>query len=398
MSINVREDKMQHAELLGRPVLYTRDRISKFNLPSGWRCYELRGTSTDPDVPNTLEIEVDDHYAGAVLSPYSLKKPSVGFKKIQNKLILGEDQMDLAEFCQAHGLNYPAAGHQLKSVPVEEAGLCYTQLPGQDAEIGCIGYMLLDPGFELKFSSKWISQQTGPERKELWTEFQTVLDELRQYGPLRDPHTTVEFCEKHPEAEIPGDMRMRGFRLDAESITCYVRCSTIPRGSSYIYLYDKDKLRDFLERVGSDISDRIRVTGYGEMCELFPEYAHEVATLQTAIPGLVNYAATLAVRGEMEKIPELREYIIHMVEFCLTPAETNPNVTDIDWAEKKYGDMVDKAVTATQEAGEAPELSSTDIEALYAGLELYVQELIADGASEDWLELETILDCLIETI
>ena len=55
------------------------------------------------------------------------------------------------------------------------------------------------------------------------------------------------------------------------------------------------------------------------------------------------------------------------------------------WADKKYGEMVDKAVAAARETGKAPEMSGRDVEAVYTGLDLYVRELIADGEYEDWV-------------
>ena len=275
---------------------------------------------------------------------------------------------------------------ELSPIPSGEAGLCYTQQPGRDAEFGCVGHMRFDPGSELKFSSEWVPHVPEMETEELWKEFQTVLDELRLHGPLQDPRAMVEFCERHPEAVIPGDIGMRGFRLDGENITCYARCSTIPRGNSYIYLYDKDTLNGFLERNGPDITEQIKVTAYGEMCESFPGYAQDAAAIQAAVPGLICYAATLAVQGREDEIPELREYLIVMAAYMLTSAETNPNVTDMYWADKKYGEMVDKAVAAAREPGKAPEMSGMDAEAVYTGLDLYMMELISDGEHEDWIE------------
>lgn len=275
---------------------------------------------------------------------------------------------------------------ELSPIPAKEAGLCYTQQPGRDAEFGCVGHMRFEPGSELRFGSEWVPHVPDLETDELWKEFQTVLDELRLHGPLQDPRATVEFCERHPEAVIPGDIGMRGFRLDGEYITCYVRCSTIPRGNSYIYLYDKDTLNGFLERNGPDITEQIKVTAYGEMCEFYPGYAQDAAAIQAAVPGLIGYAATLAVQGREDEIPELREYLIHMTAYMLTSAETDPNVTDMDWADKKYGEMVDKAVAAARETGKVPEMSGKDAEAVYTGLDLYIKELMSDGEYEDRVE------------
>ncbi len=44
MSINIRTDFMQHAELFGNPVLFTNWLIQRDTIPKDWYCYDLRGT------------------------------------------------------------------------------------------------------------------------------------------------------------------------------------------------------------------------------------------------------------------------------------------------------------------------------------------------------------------
>ena len=44
MSINIWTDSMQHAALLGKPVLFTNWLIQRDIIPDGWYCYDLRGT------------------------------------------------------------------------------------------------------------------------------------------------------------------------------------------------------------------------------------------------------------------------------------------------------------------------------------------------------------------
>lgn len=46
MSINIWTDSMQHAALLGKPVLFTNWLIQRDIIPDGWYCYDLRGTHT----------------------------------------------------------------------------------------------------------------------------------------------------------------------------------------------------------------------------------------------------------------------------------------------------------------------------------------------------------------
>lgn len=50
MSINIRTDFMQHAELFGNPVLFTNWLIQRDTIPKDWYCYDLRGTRQSPNV------------------------------------------------------------------------------------------------------------------------------------------------------------------------------------------------------------------------------------------------------------------------------------------------------------------------------------------------------------
>ena len=48
MSIDIWTDSMQHAELFGKPVLFTNWLIQRDTIPQGWHCYDLRGTRKAP--------------------------------------------------------------------------------------------------------------------------------------------------------------------------------------------------------------------------------------------------------------------------------------------------------------------------------------------------------------
>lgn len=73
MSINIWTDSMQHAELLGKPVLFTNWLIQRDIIPDGWYCYDLRGTHKSPSTQTTLVDHAADYHAGTVLSPIPLK-------------------------------------------------------------------------------------------------------------------------------------------------------------------------------------------------------------------------------------------------------------------------------------------------------------------------------------
>lgn len=72
MSINIWTDSMQHAALLGKPVLFTNWLIQRDIIPDGWYCYDLRGTHKSPSTRTTLVDHAADYHAG------SLKQQSGG--------------------------------------------------------------------------------------------------------------------------------------------------------------------------------------------------------------------------------------------------------------------------------------------------------------------------------
>ena len=98
MSINIWTDSMQHAELLGKPVLFTNWLIQRDIIPDGWYCYDLRGTHKSPSTRTTLVDHAADYHAGTVLSPIPLKhegrylhthklgKGSMAFRQLQKLL------------------------------------------------------------------------------------------------------------------------------------------------------------------------------------------------------------------------------------------------------------------------------------------------------------------------
>ena len=69
MSINIRTDFMQHAELFGSPVLFTNWLIQRDTIPKDWYCYDLRGTRQSPNVKIALVDKTARYHAGTVLSP-----------------------------------------------------------------------------------------------------------------------------------------------------------------------------------------------------------------------------------------------------------------------------------------------------------------------------------------
>ena len=200
MSIDVREDKMQHAELFGEPVLYTNWWIDRDTVPKGWYCYDIRGTDRNPAKKVSLEDNVTFNHAGSVLSPVPLKGADAEPRKIRGQFFLHGEEMDLEAFCEEHDLEYPADPRKYIPRPAspEEAGLFYAMPQEKEAGPGCIGHLRID--FESggsRFHSTW--HPRGPQElntPEFRAEIDDVVNELRQ-GVLRDLNAMTGYCGKH---------------------------------------------------------------------------------------------------------------------------------------------------------------------------------------------------------
>ena len=91
MSINIWTDSMQHAALLGKPVLFTNWLIQRDIIPDGWYCYDLRGTHKSPSTRTTLVDHAADYHAGTVLSPIPLKHEGTASRRVNGTFyLLGE--------------------------------------------------------------------------------------------------------------------------------------------------------------------------------------------------------------------------------------------------------------------------------------------------------------------
>lgn len=107
MSINIWTDSMQHAALLGKPVLFTNWLIQRDIIPDGWYCYDLRGTHKSPSTRTTLVDHAADYHAGTVLSPIPLKHEGTASRRVNGTFYLLGEEMTLEQFCEEHDLAYP---------------------------------------------------------------------------------------------------------------------------------------------------------------------------------------------------------------------------------------------------------------------------------------------------
>ena len=129
MSINIRTDFMQHAELFGNPVLFTNWLIQRDTIPKDWYCYDLRGTHKSPSTRTTLVDHAADYHAGTVLSPIPLKHEGTASRRVNGTFYLLGEEMTLEQFCEEHDLAYPQDNREfvLRPASLDEVGLFYSE-------------------------------------------------------------------------------------------------------------------------------------------------------------------------------------------------------------------------------------------------------------------------------
>lgn len=157
MSINIWTDSMQHAALLGKPVLFTNWLIQRDIIPDGWYCYDLRGTHKSPSTRTTLVDHAADYHAGTVLSPIPLKHEGTASRRVNGTFYLLGEEMTLEQFCEEHDLAYPQDNREfvLRPASLDEVGLFYSE-EKLDEALGTVGHLRMDFGHgEKEFWHTW---------------------------------------------------------------------------------------------------------------------------------------------------------------------------------------------------------------------------------------------------
>lgn len=234
---------MQHAELFGKPVLFTNWFIPRDTVPAGWYCYDLRGSDLHPDQPAELEDKVCVCHAGTVLSPAPLKKPTTPARRVNGQFFLCGESLDLLSFCEEHGLEYPEETRKyiLRPAPPEEAGLFYSD-DEKDRELACVGHLRLDFGRGgREFWSTW-QEHNGDELNvpAFKAELDAVVKELRECGPLKSLSVMSGYCSTYPAGSLEGSGGSFGYITETERYRYCLRCT--PRQgdyNGYLYIYDK---------------------------------------------------------------------------------------------------------------------------------------------------------------
>ena len=238
MSINIWTDPMQHAALLGKPVLFTNWLIQRDIIPDGWYCYDLRGTHKSPSTRTTLVDHAADYHAGTVLSPIPLKHEGTASRRVNGTFYLLGEEMTLEQFCEEHDLAYPQDNREfvLRPASLDEVGLFYSE-EKLDEALGTVGHLRMDFGHgEKEFWHTWWPHNEDrfntPEFKEV---LQRFVDDLRQTGLLKNLGAMDAYCWQHG-GSITEDRRSYGYIAETENYRFCLRCTPFP-GEYQGYLY-----------------------------------------------------------------------------------------------------------------------------------------------------------------
>ena len=245
MYVNARKETFERAELQGKPVLFTPNRVLPETVPEKWFRYELRGRGPDFEVPRHLEKEVAVDFVGTVLSPerFALNHGRLNIEGDFERL---HEPVTVSDFCKAQHLPEPQDARKYIPRPASreenEAGVFYAMKPEQDAALGVVGHVRIDFGYQGKqFHHSWWPR--GPEAlntPEFKAELGKVVDELRR-GPLKSLQDMRRFCHANG-GEIKGGIlgQNYGYVIETERYKYLLRCNPV-EGDYQAYLIAMDK-------------------------------------------------------------------------------------------------------------------------------------------------------------
>ena len=246
MQFNIYKDRMQKAYLFGAPVLYSEQRIPREDVPRGWYCYDLCGTTEDPHRPYKLVDQAERNHAGSVLAYLPLKNGRSQSRLVKDEFQLTAVSATLNKFCSDEKIRCPETPfrHLLHPASPEEAGLFYAQTPEKDQELGAIGHVRIDFGHNGRegFYHTWWPR--GPEElntPEFKDELAKVVNDLR-LGVLKDLSSMRRYCWGRESGAITGGSCCQnyGFVLETDRYLYRLRCNPAEGDyQAYLGCFDK---------------------------------------------------------------------------------------------------------------------------------------------------------------
>ena len=244
MAVDIFEDKLQYAQLFGKPVLTTNWPIPRETVPDGWFCYDMRGTDSDPAAHAELVDYTSYDHSGPVLSPKPLKRPATKARRIgKGDYFLHGETMELEAFCEEYGLDVPdnPIKFEMRPASPDEAELFYALPPEKDEELGAVGHVRMDFGRngDEFWHTWWPRGPEGLNTPEFKEELGQVVAQLRR-GVLKDFSSMLRHCHISG-GEISGGICCQnyGFVVETERYRYCLRCNPVLGDyQAYLTAYD----------------------------------------------------------------------------------------------------------------------------------------------------------------
>ena len=124
------------------------------------------------------------------------------------------------------------------------------------AEKACVGHLRGDFGRQgREFWTTWFDNHTELSTPAFKSEFQIVIDGLRNAGILKSYDDMCQYCREHPEARLEDKWRNSyGFKLDGKQHDYFIRCNLV-QGDYQLYVYAYQ--RELLEKAFSEPQERL---------------------------------------------------------------------------------------------------------------------------------------------
>ena len=268
MRLNIYEALMQKAYLFGAPVLHSGEPIPREDVPLGWYCYDLRGTSRAPHSPYSMVDHADKFHTGSVLSLLPLKSERTQSRLVKDQFRLTQEFVSLKTFCAENNITAPEIPFRHQMRPASSAQASYLS-PHRKRQGSLIPLRLLSTSNPLRWASMWflfpVRIDFGRDGDEFWhtwwprgpeglntpafkEELGKVVDDLRR-GVLKDFSTMLRLCHID-DGEIGGHTAARnyGFVLETERYRYCLRCNPV-RGDYQAYLTCFDLRQQELNQV-----------------------------------------------------------------------------------------------------------------------------------------------------
>lgn len=320
---DARKEEYELVELFDKPALFTNGRISRFTVPRGWFCYDLRGSDNDPGDPATIEKFVGVNHAGTILTPSEIPfKKGKDYMPIKDGLNFLGDEMTLEEFCAEHGLEYPVDTRKYVPRPAStsEAGLFYALKPEQEEALGGIGHLRMDFGHHgTEFWTTW-HDHCGDRLNtpEFRAEIDEVVNELRE-TVLKDRAAMRSYCSDFG-GELGENLGIRqyGYVVETEHYRYCLRCKPQEGDyDGYLQCFDRRVQEMNLAQKEHPLVGRLTFAN-GDVLE-FTDPAEYVEKLREEI----DFISTTGMRYEtLTDDPQTRKAVDDIV--CGLFGEDNP--------------------------------------------------------------------------